>query len=355
MQSMELERSPVRSRRVRRREALREIREELERVRRSEARVAEALGSLRAARHRVEELVRGIAVEDDAVRDIVREEVAAAVDGTTDEAARQERPRSVGGVRSLFGGDGSPGDEEGAPPASAEPLEEADSEEEDASGAFRLVGVAVASVLVIAAVAWFTVRALSDAPEGPSLTLGGDTTPAVAEAEVGEPVSGEPGGQARSEARSETFFAALPNEAGDRAEVYDSIWNARSPLFDPLLERLEGATSEGGVRNALTAWRSGNLTPLQSDLLHSALVQYALEQEIGADLNVDGQLLRNPCRGASCTALLNFWETRASSVGLPPVPEDAPVDVGALRVAENVLVLKALADVSGGRAGTSGR
>src|SRR5688572_32890827 len=88
---VDLDRSPIK--RSRRREALREIREELERVRRSEARVAEALGSLRAARHRVEELVRAIAVEDDAVRDIVREEVAAAVDGSSAGGDEPRAPR----------------------------------------------------------------------------------------------------------------------------------------------------------------------------------------------------------------------------------------------------------------------
>src|SRR5688572_31960206 len=93
---VDLDRSPIK--RSRRREALREIREELERVRRSEARIAEALGSLRAARHRVEELVRAIAVEDDAVRDIVREEVAAAVDGSSasDEPRAPRRAAAAG-------------------------------------------------------------------------------------------------------------------------------------------------------------------------------------------------------------------------------------------------------------------
>jgi hypothetical protein len=349
---MELDRSPVRDRRLRRREALREIREELERVRRSEARVAEALGSLRAARHRVEELVRGLAVEDEAVRNIVREEVAAVVDDRTVESDAMEEPRSASGRRGLFAfndtaseGDSGTGTEEGE--------SDEDSLGLDKGRALRLVGAAAASVLMVAAVGWLGVRALRDAPPTPSLTLGGDTSPPAPELTLDEPVSGEPGGQ-RPESRGERFFTALPSAASARAQVYDSIWRARSPLFEPLLAQLEDATTESGVRSALDAWRSGTLTPLQGDLLHSALVQLALEQEIGADLNVDGQLLRNPCRGASCTALLNFWETRAGSVGLPPVPENAPTDLAALRVAENVLVLKALENASG-RAVDAGR
>jgi hypothetical protein len=349
---MEPDRSPVRSQRLRRREALREIREELERVRRSEARIAEALGSLRAARHRVEELVRGIAVEDDAVRNLVREEVAAAVDDR--DTAHDDpavRPPAGGGVRGLFAFHES----EGGDSTGDTTTESADEESEDdlfqgdsRRAALRMVGTVTASVLVLASVAWLGVRALRDAPDGPSITLGGDTSPVAAEEVGGAPVSGEPGGGARPSEQSGRFFSALPAAARERAHVYDSIWRARSPLFDPLLGQLEDATSERSVRSAIEAWRAGNLTPLQGDLLHSALVQLALEQQIGADLTVDGQVLRNPCRGASCTALLNFWETRAGSVGLPPVPENAPTDLAALRVAESVLVLKALERASGG-------
>jgi hypothetical protein len=343
---VDLDRSPIRNQRTRRREALREIREELERVRRSEARVAEALGSLRAARHRVEELVRSIAVEDDAVRDIVREEVAAAVDGSTPaDESRAPRVRAGAGlpVGSRTGlitvpeedGDGT---DDANDPARAVRVEDESSFGLDKARAIRLVAVAVASVLVVAMVGWLGVRALRDEPPTPAITLGGDTSPATlsqgatADAREVEEQSNSPS----------RFFLMLPEDASQRAAVYDSLWDARSPLFEPLLVHLERATSDRAVNEALEAWRAASLTPLQSDLLHSALVQYALTQETGADLTVDGQLLRNPCRGTSCSALLNFWETRKDSLGLPPVPEDAPTDPAALRVAENVLVLGAL-------------
>jgi hypothetical protein len=338
------DRSPIRNQRSRRREALREIREELERVRRSEARVAEALGSLRAARHRVEELVRSIAVEDDAVRDIVREEVAAAVDGSPADEARATRARAAAGLpvstrSGLFTAAEADGD--GTEDRNDDPARAVRPEEEDAFGldkdrAVRLVAVAVASVLVVALVGWLGIRALRDEPPAPALTLGGDTSPAtLSEAAAASEVEE----QAQSPSR---FFLMLPDDASQRAAVYDSLWDARSSLFEPLLVHLERATSDRAVNDALQAWRAAALTPLQSDLLHSALVQYALTQETGADLTVDGQLLRNPCRGTSCSALLNFWETRKDSLGLPPVPDDAPTDPAALRVAENVLVLGAL-------------
>jgi hypothetical protein len=342
---VDLDRSPIRNQRTRRREALREIREELERVRRSEARVAEALGSLRAARHRVEELVRSIAVEDDAVRDIVREEVAAAVDGSPADEPRAPRVRagaglpvgSRSGLITLHEEDGD-GTDDAHDPARAVRAEDASTFGLDKERAFRLVAVAVASVLVIALVGWLGVRALREEPPTPALTLGGDTSPATLS-------QGAAANAAEAEEQSKSpsrFFLMLPEDASQRAAVYDSLWDARSPLFEPLLVHLERATSDRAVNDALEAWRAAALTPLQSDLLHSALVQYALTQETGADLTVDGQLLRNPCRGTSCSALLNFWETRKDSLGLPPVPEDAPTDPAALRVAENVLVLEAL-------------
>jgi hypothetical protein len=113
-------------------------------------------------------------------------------------------------------------------------------------------------------------------------------------------------------------------------------------VFNPLFAQVESATQDDAVKEALAAWRAGSLTALQRDLLHSALVQFSLREEMGAKLDVDGQLLRNPCRGASCSALLNFWETRGQGYGLPPVPDDAPRNTEALKTAESVLVLRRL-------------
>jgi hypothetical protein len=335
----------------RRREALREIREELERIRRAEARVAEALGSLRAARQRVEELAGAFTLEEKTVRDIVRQELQAvdprAASGEGDEDA------DVLGVSGLFGAPAA-ADEAGQPAGTdggaAEPVAT------ETRRSFWLVGVAGLSVLVVAAVAWLAVAAFRGVTEPQTITLTGDTTPPVSEAiedEAQNAGDAEAGGASETEEGTERFFTLLPDGASARAAVYDSLWAARSPVFEPLLERLEGVTGESTVRRALDAWRAGSATPLQRDLLHSALVQYSL-REMGADLSVDGQLLRNPCRGASCSALLNFWETRREEFALPPVPEDAPRNTDALRVAENVLVLRTLEDLHLGASAREG-
>jgi hypothetical protein len=181
---MELDRSPLRGRRARRREALREIREELERVRRSEARVAEALGSLRAARHRVEEWCapsrsKTKPCATSCARKWLRPWTS---------VPRAGPVRVKGRARS--GGSAPPAPSATSPRRSPRKSREAwagaaISGEEAAGRSLRLVGVAVASLLVVALVGWLGVPALADAPQAPSLTLGGDTTRMVPEGEVG--------------------------------------------------------------------------------------------------------------------------------------------------------------------------
>lgn len=336
------ERPPLRGRSAeRRREALREIREELERIRRAEARVAEALGSLRAARQRVEELASSFGAEDESVRDIVRQELMAV-------GAAPGAGASAGGGEDA-GGAAATGD----PGATARQAEEAARREgppvldpsEDTRQSFWLVGVAATSVLVVAAVAWLAVQAFTGETQPQTITLVGDSAPEVSPVSGAEPMESLGEEPRAPEDDAERFFTLLPEGVEARAAVYDSLWLARSPIFAPLVERIESETEEGTVERAIVAWRDGSATPLQTDLLHSAFVQYALRQEMGADLAVDGQLLRNPCRGASCSALLNFWETRGGEHALPPVPEDAPRNTQALRVAESVLVLSELQDL----------
>jgi hypothetical protein len=401
----------------RRRAAAREIGEELERIRRSEAKIAEALGSARAARQRVEELVRTLALEDEGVRDIVRQELRAAggerspsaaegppasetgeppirtkgghpqsSTGEELDSATGERPSSGTGARpsstaaqadhagvsSLFrrrdrtprpegSEDASESDGAAEGIATAEASENGDAHVEEQRRSFWVVGVAGVGVFAIAVAGWLAYQAFRGVEEPPTLTVGGDSaTP------LGGPVAGANGvlqempmredeaSVEDADREADRFFALLPEPAVQRAAVYDSLWQAHSEVLTPLFERVEGATQESTVRRALEAWRAGSLTALQRDLLHSALVQYALREETGAELTVDGQLLRNPCRGASCSALLNFWETRGEAYGLPPVPEDAPRNTNVLRMAENVLVLKTLEGVHRNRT-TNGR
>ena len=337
----------------RRREAVREIREELERIRRSEARIAEALGSSRAARQRVEELVRSLALEDEGIREIIREELRGA--GGPPPPSEAAGDAGVSGLFRSRSDSEEPADDDSAPEDEAQPVAAAAQTRESAAAPrrpFWLVGVAALSVIVVAAVGWLTFNTFSGAGEEPTLTVGGDSA-----LPLGGPVGDSDGARedsvpgedsvtaAAEPEEADRFFTLLPESANARAAVYDSLWQARSEVFSPLLERVESATEETTVRRALVAWRAGSLTPLQRDLLHSAFVQYALREQTGANLELDGQLLRNPCRGASCSALLNFWETRGQSLGLPPVPDDAPRNTEALRMAESVLVLRTLEDV----------
>jgi hypothetical protein len=360
---MPIERFTPRSRGAeKRREALREIREELERMRRAEAKVAEALGSARASRQRVEELVQSVGLEDESVRNIVREELRAAGDDRTQSPTAAEETSDRGGVTGLFAAPPARSDGGAAEASTNAPEPEKVVDEEDVEAAapggrpFWLLGVAAVSLLVVAAVGWLGVQAFTGSDDPPTLMVGGDSTSPLSGpvAAANGVLDTAPKLEAESEVVRDSvetaeFFALLPDSAGQRAAVYDSLWQAHSPIFDPLFARIESSTSETTVKRALGAWHNGSLTALQKDLLHSALVQYALREEMGADIAVDGQLLRNPCRGASCSALLNFWEARGQGFGLPPVPEDAPRNTQALRTAESVLVLKTLEDVNRSR------
>jgi len=336
----------------RRREVSRQIVEELERIRQSEAKVAEALGAMRGARERVEELTRLLTADERRMRELVREELEARSPGG--EGGLQDE-REVGGVAALFSETGAAsgpagngdGDEEGATAASVAP--EAEESREEGRRGLRLVAVVAASVITVAGVGWLAWRTFQGPRESETLTLAGgpveeERLPGMPAPETVE--QDDPQEELREQA--ERFFVTLPKDASLRAAVYDSLWQARSPLFDPLLEEVREATDEGAVERSLVAWASdAPLAPLEDDLLRNALVQYVLREEMGGELAVDGQLLRNPCRGNSCSALLNLWETRGQAYGLPPVPDDAPRNPTALRVGENVIVLDWLSETHG--------
>jgi hypothetical protein len=328
---------------------VREIREELERIRRAEAKVAEALGSARAARQRVEELVRGLALDEDGVRDIVRQELRA----VGEEVIPGTDPPMAEAAES---------DAEVAPIAAVAAAEDEDEGPEETRRSYRLVGITALCVLGVGAAAYFGTRAFRSEEEPPTLTVGGDSTlplsgPVAAANGVLDSAAQSPDSNAAQEPEEKVdeesrFFTLLPEGAPQRAAVYDSLWQAHSDVFNPLFAQVDSATHDDGVRQALAAWRAGSLSALQRDLLHSALVQYSLREEMGAKIDVDGQLLRNPCRGASCSALLNFWETRGEGYGLPPVPEDAPRNTEALKTAESVLVLRKLENLHRAREAT---
>ncbi len=122
------------------------------------------------------------------------------------------------------------------------------------------------------------------------------------------------------------------------AARYDSLFGARDSAFLPMLRSLEAATASASVRAAVAAWRRGLMTEAQQERLHSAFVQLTL-REIDPAVPLDGGILRSPCRGSSCRALLRMWSDRERRLALPPFHTGATGDSAAIRIAERVLVL----------------
>jgi hypothetical protein len=138
--------------------------------------------------------------------------------------------------------------------------------------------------------------------------------------------------------------AASPRrEPAQLAARYDSLFDARAAAFDPLLRAVESSTSNEIVRSAIAAWRMGGMTAVQRERLHAALVQLALRDAGEAGITIDGGMLRDPCRGASCGALLAVWREQGERLTMPVYTATAAEDNAAVRIAERVLVLDRLA------------
>jgi len=352
-------------------ELSRRIRDELERIRDAEGRVEDALESVRQARRRVEVIARELGREETRVRALVREELRA--------SGASLPPGSCPGVAELLP------DEESALPSSdprswrsdpavgwsrrppapeadalpvpsalpepirvdvpvlAPPRARADRADDvplpdtrvadrwTAPGG-RLIGIGLAAVLAVSLVGWLAIRGLQRT--GPTGPQPGATAPAPAPTVplVDAPPEAAPAGPT-------SVLAALPTDPVARTALYDSLAAAHSPLFDPLLAAVEADSDDDAIERALESWREGDVDVQEGDLLHSAFVQEALKLRTGRLLEIDGQLLRNPCRGGSCTALLELWRTQRERYGFPEVPSDAATNTTALRQVEAALVL----------------
>jgi hypothetical protein len=207
----------------------------------------------------------------------------------------------------------------------------------------KLIGIGAAALVAVMLIGWLAIRGLqrSSLPdqEAAVVAQGGAPTPTPAPA-VAAPEPAVPA--------AASVLASLPADAAGRTALYDSLWTTRSPLFDPLLAAVERDSGDGAVERAVSAWREGSVDVQESDLLHSAFVQAALNLRGGRQLDIDGQLLRNPCRGGSCTALLDLWRSQRERYGLPEVPADAATNTTALRQAEVALVLDWMRETAGG-------
>jgi hypothetical protein len=123
------------------------------------------------------------------------------------------------------------------------------------------------------------------------------------------------------------------------ASRYDSLLAAHAPALAPLVDRLPTETANVRVNAAVEAWRLGRMTAEQRAHLHTALVQSVLRAEVDSSLLIDGNILRNPCGGRSCTALLDLWRERGAEFGLPAWTTTGAADDATLAVVERVLVL----------------
>jgi hypothetical protein len=352
-------------------EISRRIRDELERIRDAESRVEDALESVRQARRRVEVIARDLSREELRVRALVREELRAATGaGAIAEAVppaaelpEVESPRAwrsepgVGWARRPVEPEvealplpepirvdapvlapPSLGATRDADVPLPSPRPAAPSLMERRS---RLVGIGVAALIAVMVVGWLAIRGLQrdPAPDPAAAVVEQEAPPPAPELAAGPPA--QPGGATPEPAApaTESVLATLPAEAAGRTALYDSLWTARSPLFEPLVAAVESESDDRAVERAAAAWRDGSVDVQEGDLLHSAFVQAALNLRAGRQLELDGQLLRNPCRGGSCTALLDLWRSQRERYGLPEVPSDATTNTTALRQAEVALVL----------------
>jgi hypothetical protein len=354
----------------------RRIRDELERIRDAETRVEEALESVRHARRRVEVIARDLGREELRVRELVREELRAAAGAPTPpapgsapvesrteaEAVRPWRSDAPAGwsrrpaapeVDALPSALPEPIRVDGpvlVPPTAARqrasdvPRSRASAAASWAEQRFRLIGIGAAAVLAVMLIGWLAIRGLQrgSAP-GPQPELAvRETSPAAPLADPSPPAVPAPSAPAATSA-----LAVLPADAAGRTALYDSLWAARSPLFDPLLAEVERDSEDRAIGRAVASWREGAMDMQEGDLLHSALVQEALNLRLERDLEIDGQLLRNPCRGTSCSALLELWRGQRERYGLPEVPADAATNTTALRQAETALVLDRMREAAG--------
>ena len=182
------------------------------------------------------------------------------------------------------------------------------------------VGLAVGLALGLSVFAVYAVRSGAPAaPPAPDVAASGEATaPPAAERVAAPPARTDP--------------AAL-------VARYDSMFAAHAPSLGALVDVLDGETRHADVRTAIAAWRLGRMSDAQRERLHAALVQSALRAEIDSALVIDGNILRAPCGGRSCGALLKLWQERGEALGLPAWSAAAGPDEATIRTVERILVL----------------
>ena len=126
-----------------------------------------------------------------------------------------------------------------------------------------------------------------------------------------------------------------PLVAGTTDEArYDSLFAARAPVVQELVDALELQNVDPVLRTAIQAWRNGTATAAQKDRVHVGLLQSVL-REWEPSLSLDGLMTRQPCGGNTCGALLRAAAERPDWE-IPPL-EAIPTD-SAVRAAEKRIV-----------------
>ena len=355
------------------REITRRLRDELARIRTAEAQVEQALQSVRGARRRVEELALSLEMDESRVRELVREEIAAvgappARDAepaagraagpaglpwrnAPEERSRWSRPAGAGAAAGAAAAGAARHAEASRLAGSGGAAASAGEATADAPGRRerrRLALVAVAAALTVVVVGWLAFRGLRDGVVPGPMVLSddagapaeerGDVAAEGQEEEEGAPPAGEEAGAGP--------LVTLPPSPEARQQLYDSLFAARSALFAPLLDSVAALTDDRDVEGAVEAWGGdGDLGAKDRDLVQSALVQWILKREIDQRVEVDGELLRNPCRGTSCSALLNMWQMGREAFGFPEMPDDAPTNADLLHTVEAMVVLERMQDL----------
>ncbi len=328
-------------------ELAQQLRAELARMQRAEDRIEDALLSMRAARRRLEAIAAALERSEARVRGALPQ----APEQTPDQAPGS-RPVGPAGLPWRRGaspgwprrdGSGGPPNEEATPPAHTAPPATATPAEAERRRQRRRLGlVAIAAAATVAAVGWLAFLGLRGGVVAPPLVVSG-----------GGPVApSSPGGAEEAPERTSTPpgpLADLPAAPAARRALYDSLAQARSPLFEPLLDSVTATTTHGDVKNAVDAWTSpGEVSAKERDLVEAAMVQWILKREVDQRVELDGELLRNPCRGRSCSALLNLWQMGKDRYNFPPMPdEDATTDTQGLATVQAAVVLHWLQELNG--------
>jgi len=199
-----------------------------------------------------------------------------------------------------------------------------------------VLGLAVGIALGLSAYAALTMRGAAT-----DTTTLAAADPAATAAGADAATAANPNGAASPNAAA-NGTGALPVDPTARAAAYESMLTSGSPDLAPLIERLEAAGPAGDVRTSIAAWRIGRMTPAHAERLHSAFVQLSLRENGATGLVIDGQILRDPCRGTSCGALLELWQRTPSTAGWPAYGAGSAADTAAVRRVERLLVASAL-------------